>query len=105
MAGVAPSEPSSWTSAPITTWSGTTTMPRLSASSGERLAVESVTTTTGMDARLTRHLCRRHECFDSAEQLPEPGREPVGVAVAGQEPGMALREDRHLAAQPGRDRE
>src|SRR3954447_3962697 len=29
-------------------------MPRLSATSGGRLAVESVTTTTGMDARLTR---------------------------------------------------
>src|SRR3954471_19343818 len=83
-------------------------MPRLSASSGERLAVESVTTTTGMDARLTRHPCRRHGCSGSGrgavQELPQPGRAPVRVAVAGHEPGVTLREDRHLAAQAGSDR-
>src|SRR4051794_17912735 len=87
-------------------------MPRLSASSGDRLAVESVTTTTGMDARLTPRPCRRHESRHSVqgsadrsvEQLPEPRREPVRVAVAGQEPAVALREHRDLALEPGRDR-
>src|SRR5690242_6844400 len=37
----------------MTTCSGTTTIPRAAATSDGRLAVESVTTTTGMDARLT----------------------------------------------------
>ena len=45
IAGVAPSAPSSYAVAPITTWSGTTTMPRAAASSGGSEAVESVTRT------------------------------------------------------------
>ena len=44
-AGVAPSPPSSKTCAPMTTWSGTTTMPRSAAWSAGMLAVESVTMT------------------------------------------------------------
>jgi hypothetical protein len=45
--GVASSEPSSYASAPITTCSGTTMIPRAAATSSGRLAVESVTTTIG----------------------------------------------------------
>ena len=44
ISGVAPPGPSSYTVAPITTWSGTTTMPRAPATSGGNDAVESVTT-------------------------------------------------------------
>ncbi len=43
--GVAPSDPSSSTSAPITTWRGTTTMPRSATTFAGSEAVESVTTT------------------------------------------------------------
>ena len=46
VSGVAPSAPSSYTSAPITTCNGTTTIPRSAASSGGSVAVESVTTRT-----------------------------------------------------------
>ena len=49
--GVAPSAPSSYDVAPITTWSGTTTMPRASATSGGNDAVESVTSTVRDMAR------------------------------------------------------
>jgi hypothetical protein len=57
IAGVAPSGPSSYTVAPITTCSGTTTIPRRRAKSGGSEAVESVTTTAlpDMSARLADH--------------------------------------------------
>ena len=51
--GVAPpSTPSSYDFAPMTTCSGTTTMPRSSHTSRGNVAVESVTSAMGMDRRL-----------------------------------------------------
>ena len=68
--GVAPSAPSSYTVAPITTCSGTTTMPRSAASSGGRLAVESVT------------IDDRHAGKASRGRSPVPRDSPAALGCA-----------------------